>query len=195
VPELWKRRSYPSLKPLGSYLEDLYTRLDMFATWAKGGPPPCFWLPGFFFVQSFLTASLQNFARKRKVPIDTVSYGYEALGMDAATYRSAPSEGVYIHGLFLEGCGWDAAAKQLCESQPKVLFVPAPVMWLRPRVEGKAESSGFYDCPLYRTADRRGVLATTGHSTNFVMFCRLPTDQPASHWVLRGVAMLTQLSD
>ena len=29
VPELWARVSYPSLKPLPSYLEDLYARLAM----------------------------------------------------------------------------------------------------------------------------------------------------------------------
>ena len=29
VPELWARVSYPSLKPLPSYLEDLYARLTM----------------------------------------------------------------------------------------------------------------------------------------------------------------------
>lgn len=29
VPELWARVSYPSLKPLSSYLEDLYARLAM----------------------------------------------------------------------------------------------------------------------------------------------------------------------
>ncbi|KXZ55711.1 DHC8 protein [Gonium pectorale] len=195
VPELWKRRSYPSLKPLGSYLEDLYQRLDMFGSWAAGGPPPSFWLPGFFFVQSFLTASLQNYARRRRVPIDTVSFGFETLGMDASSYRQPPTEGVYVHGMFLEGCGWDAAAQRLCESQPKVLFVPAPVMWLRPRSAEQQEHYDFYDCPLYRTADRRGVLATTGHSTNFVMFVKLPTDMPASHWIMRGVALLTQLSD
>lgn len=57
VPELWKGVSYPSLRPLGSYLSDLYKRLDMLATWAAAGKPPAvFWLPGFFFVQSFLTA-------------------------------------------------------------------------------------------------------------------------------------------
>lgn len=196
VPELWKRRSYPSLKPLGSYLEDLYQRLDMFAGWAAGGPPSSFWVPGFFFVQSFLTASLQNYARKRKVPIDTVGFGFEMMGLDPAAYRTPPSEGVYIHGLFLEGCGWDPAVQQLCESQPKVLFVPAPVMWLRPRGTADAKPQPrCYECPLYRTADRRGVLATTGHSTNFVMFVRLPSAEPPSHWVMRGVALLTQLSD
>ena len=29
VPDLWARVSYPSLKPLPSYLEDLYARLAM----------------------------------------------------------------------------------------------------------------------------------------------------------------------
>ena len=29
LPELWARVSYPSLKPLSSYLEDLYARLAM----------------------------------------------------------------------------------------------------------------------------------------------------------------------
>lgn len=29
LPELWGRVSYPSLKPLSSYLEDLYARLAM----------------------------------------------------------------------------------------------------------------------------------------------------------------------
>ncbi|GLC47993.1 hypothetical protein PLESTB_000047400 [Pleodorina starrii] len=195
VPELWKRRSYPSLKPLGSYLDDLYARLDMFSSWAANGPPPSFWLPGFFFVQSFLTASLQNYARKRHAPIDTVGFGFETLGLDPAAHRQPPSEGVYVHGMFLEGCGWSAAAQRLAESQPKVLFVPAPVMWLRPRPAEQRHDYPHYDCPLYRTADRRGVLATTGHSTNFVMFVKLPTDMPPSHWIMRGVALLTQLSD
>lgn len=40
-----------------------------------------------------------------------------------------------------------------------------------------------------------GVLATTGHSTNFLMFMKMPTSQPEYHWVMRGVCMLLSLSD
>jgi dynein heavy chain len=144
-----------------------------------------------------VSAGLQNFARKHGIPINTVAYDFEMLGVDAAAYRSQPppAEGMHVEGLFLEGAGWDAANRQLAESQPGVLFAPAPVIWFRPRQMNKCSTYPHYNCPMYRTADRRGVLATTGHSTNFVMFVRLPSREAAQHWTMRGVALLTQLSD
>ena len=84
---------------------------------------------------------------------------------------------------------------QLDESESKVLFTALPLMWLRPQKVSEIEERQHYDCPLYKPSDRRGVLATTGHSSNFVMYLKLPSDRPESHWVQRGVAALCQLDD
>ena len=42
--------------------------------------------------------------------------------------RSGPEEGVYIYGLFLEGCAWDRRSRVLTESAPKELFTPMPII-------------------------------------------------------------------
>lgn len=79
----------------------------------------------------------------------------------------------------------------------QVLFTKAPCIHLIPTPVDKmaeAEAMAHYKCPIYRTAERRGTLATTGHSTNFVMFARVPSSEPSSHWTLRGVCMLCSLS-
>lgn len=46
------------------------------------------------------------------------------LDVDHEQYKEAPAEGVYVYGMYLEGCGWDAGRRQLCESQPKVRGAP-----------------------------------------------------------------------
>ena len=69
------------------------------------------------------------------------------------------------------------------------------MMMFVPCEEAQQDHFAHYQCPLYRTPERRGVLATTGHSTNFVMELMIPSSKPEDHWIRRGVAFLLSLAD
>ena len=73
------------------------------------------------------------------------------------------------------------------------LFSEAPMIWIQPCKKDALKEFPNYNCPVYKVSSRRGVLSTTGHSTNFVMFIRTNSNEPEKHWIKRGTAMLTQL--
>ncbi|XP_023791251.1 dynein heavy chain 1, axonemal [Cyanistes caeruleus] len=193
VPEIWNAKAYPSLKPLASWVNDLVQRIEFLQNWISHGIPSVFWISGFFFPQAFLTGTLQNFARKSVISIDTISFSFKVMKESVKELTHQPNVGCYIYGLFLEGARWDAAAGQLAESRPKELYTEMAVIWLVPEANRKPPESGSYLCPIYKTLTRAGTLSTTGHSTNYVIAVEIPTDKPEKHWIKRGTALICAL--
>jgi len=196
VPKDWAKKAYPSLKPLASWLIDLEMRLTFMNKWMNEGHQPCYWVSGFFFPQGFLTATKQEITRRHKAEkwaLDDVLLTTEVMEYtDIKKIKGPPEEGVYIHGLILEGCTWGPNPskpkdKILLESIPKELFSNLPVLYVSAisteKLGRKAKDAyKYYECPCYTKPRRTGA--------SYVFRVKLRTDKEPDHWILRGVALL-----
>lgn len=108
VPANWERWAYPSLKPLGSWFEDLIDRVVFMENWLVNGNPNSFWMPGMFYPQGFLTGCLQTHSRQYTIAIDKLDYSFQVLiEEDPSEIEEAPEDGVYIYGLYVDGARWN----------------------------------------------------------------------------------------
>ncbi|KAH8088732.1 dynein light chain binding protein [Aureococcus anophagefferens] len=191
LPPIWRKVSFETLKTLGSWVKDNLFRIDFMRSWLLGGLPTSFALPVFFFPQGFMTGTLQTYARKHMVAIDTLEYEYEVLKLDGDP-EAAPRRR-HLLGLNLEGALVLRHAHGRREPHRR-MYTMLPMIHFKPAV-GHTIPDGFYACPVYKTAERKGVLSTTGMSTNFVVAVELPSSVAPERWVLAGVAALLNLTD
>ena len=196
VPKGWSTAAYPSLKPLSSWWKDLCDRMTFMHKWNKNGVPPSVALPYIFFTQGFLTGALQKHARKHVIPIDSLDFSFKMTTFwdDEELVDGPPEDGLYIRGLFLDAARFDTESMALEPSELGMPNAPLPYIHLLP-VEDYEIPADEYQCPVYRTAIRAGVLTTTGASSNYVFDLSLPTQRDPNFFVLQGTASVTQLSE
>ncbi|GIQ85318.1 dynein heavy chain 6, axonemal, partial [Kipferlia bialata] len=214
VPDMWTAAAYPSLKPLSSWFADLILRVEFMRSWLQKGRPESYWLSGFFFPQAslslslslslplytpnsqgFITGVLQTYARSHSVPIDVLAFRFmftHKTEPEDLTPDECVSEGVLIHGLYLDGAYFDPDRMQLVQARQRMLFPRLPIVHFLPVPNWERDDSD-YEAPLYKTSFRAGVLSTTGRSTNHIMPVDIPTAQDPSFFTKQGTALLCQL--
>ncbi|KAM5165262.1 dynein axonemal heavy chain 14 [Mantella aurantiaca] len=211
--KLGLKKPFQHSRPNSSQIPDTFPEVRRQIT----GDPYCHWIPAFFFPQGFLTAVLQNYARKCGVSVDSLTFTHRVqpevttpcLHTDTSVTDMAfnglppPEHGVLVCGLFLDSARWSHDTQVLEECEHQQRFYPLPHIHFMPTPMGMETASGgtddhgafSYDCPLYRTPQRAGTLSSTGHSTNYVTSVTLPSAVRAEHWIRRGAAMLCQISE
>merc|ERR1711988_843880 len=194
LPDIWDKVSFATLKTLASWLKDVIFRIDFLRNWLHNGQPVCFSLPVFFFPQGFMTGALQTYARKYQQAIDTLNFKFHIHDGEPADVKESPEDGIICYGLYMEGARWDRDKRLMAESIPGEMYEELPPIHFEPAVRHKPAETD-YQCPLYKTSERKGVLSTTGMSTNYVVSVEFPTDADPGKWVMSGVACLCNLTD
>ena len=140
----WEKYAWPSKRPLSSWFQDLLRRVDQFTKWSSTLETPLsIWLPGIFNPMAVLTAIMQVTARSTGLPLDKMAVDtYVTTMMQPSEATAYPENGMYAHGLFMEGARWatgeeagDAVmvghtptAGFITESRLKQLLPPMPLL-------------------------------------------------------------------
>ena len=204
-------------------LIDRHFQLNNWLT--KGSRPISFWLTGFYNPQGFLTAAMQEVTRQhseQKWSLDAVEpkteVQKEIIGGDDGRIEKTfqvPSEGVCIHGLFLEGAAWSRQEKRLEEQTSKDPFQPFPVIHVTaistaPQTDQRAPAGArgkqevhprrdFYSCPIYKYPKRNDRYLITqiwlrpdsNKDSDKKASDQLPVGMKATvNWKLKGVSLL-----
>uniref|UniRef100_A0A7S1U3J4 Dynein heavy chain n=1 Tax=Phaeomonas parva TaxID=124430 RepID=A0A7S1U3J4_9STRA len=179
---------------LGLWYNGLAQRDVQLREWLDGGRPHSYWMTGFFNPQGFLTGMQQEVTRANaaaKWSLDSITLFSEVTDMETKeNVRSAPKEGVFVHGLYLDGAAWNRSDATLVESEPKKLFAALPVLYITAVAKGSAKLTtvdygpfGGYVAPIYKYKKRLDKYLITS--------VKLPTrEHRPSHWTLRGLGLL-----
>jgi dynein heavy chain len=186
IPAIWRRLAPATLKSLGNWMIHFENRFKQYNSWVTEAEPPVMWLSGLHIPESYLTALVQATCRKNGWPLDkstlytTVTQYQQA---DDVTERT--TSGCFVHGLYLEGAGWDNQDSQLVAQKPKQLIQELPVLKIIPIEAHRLKLQNTFRTPVYMTSQRRNAMGV-----GLVFEADLATHEHISHWVLQGVCLI-----
>lgn len=187
VPTSWASLAWPSLRPLAGWLLNFNGRLEQLIEWC-GNPadiPKVTWLSGMINPTSFLTAIKQMTAQRTGQELDKLVIWTDVLKKsDPEEIEAGSRDGAYCHGLFMQGARWDTTNCMVQKAQPKEMYVAMPIVNCKSVSTDKAEGTGIFSCPVYKTEQR---------GPTWVFCAQLKTKSPAARWVLAGVSLIMDI--
>merc|ERR1712100_70674 len=176
----WEKNAYPSKKNLAMWYEDLLLRVQQLVAWSENLETPIsVWLTALFNPMAYITAILQTTARANDLPLDQMDIWTDMPeAMEPSGVSAYPEEGMYIHGLFMEGARWDSKKNVVADSVPKELHPPVPVMHERVGT-WVVLHRGYFRVPCLHDIYERAHLRVPSHAED----CR-EGQQVGSGWCL-----------
>merc|ERR1719282_611219 len=187
----WAEKAYPSLKLLSAWFADLLLRVDQVVEWTKVLTLlKSVWLSGLFNSMSFLTSNMQVAARSNNLPLDFMTNRCRFYNTrDLNDLSGVPAKGVNVHGLFMEGAGWEEGKGEdegyITDSKMKELHPIMPVCNVYAVHIDDMDWTAMYHCPVFSTSLRGATFIFQGN-------VRMDPDDDEKRWVLAGAALLTQ---
>jgi len=195
VNALWAEMAFPSLKLLSAWFADLLLRVGQLTEWTKAVVTgttllKSIWLSGLFNAMSFLTSNMQVASRSLNLPLDFMTNRcrfYNTRDLNEIT--GVPPAGVHVHGLFMEGAGWEDGKGDdegyITESKMKDLHPLMPICNIYAVHMDDMSWQAMYHCPVFTTSLRGATYVFTAN-------IRMDPDDNETRWVLGGAALLTQ---
>jgi dynein heavy chain len=190
VNALWAEKAYASLKLLKPWFEDLLERHAQVQEWtAKLTLLKSICLSYLFNPMSFLTSNMQIAARTNSLPLDFMTNRCRFYNTRSINDVTMPAKGVNIHGLYMEGAGWEDGKGDdegyIQQSKMKDLHPVMPFCNVFSVHIDDMDWTAMYHCPVFTTS-RRG--ATYVFQANV----RMDPDEIETTWILAGAALLLQ---
>eukprot|EP00928_Gymnodinium_smaydae_P048229 TRINITY_DN3222_c2_g1_i2.p1 TRINITY_DN3222_c2_g1~~TRINITY_DN3222_c2_g1_i2.p1 ORF type:complete len:2601 (+),score=892.36 TRINITY_DN3222_c2_g1_i2:138-7940(+) len=191
VTPSWVDKAYPSLKSLSAWFADMLLRVDQLVEWTKVLTLlKSIWLSGLFNSMSFLTSNMQVAARCNNLPLDFMTNRCRFWNTrDLLEITGVPARGVNVHGLFMEGAGWEDGKGDdegyITESKMKDLHPLMPICNVYAVHIDEMDWTAMYHCPVFSTSLRGATFVFQGN-------VRMDPDDNEFRWELAGAALLTQ---
>ena len=184
VPKAWSS-AFACSKPLAGWLQELNARLSQLQSWSEKSEdlPLVVQMNALFNPRAFVNSILQAQAAKLRIDLDRLALTTEVTKKRPEDISVAPRDGVYVHGLYLEGARWDGNGTTIAPSLPRVLYDALPVVHIKAVSLGKEKNPSCVALPVYETRMRNQTYVFTAY---------VKTTSPPERWIIAGAALLLE---